>query len=110
MYLHASNDAIIIILIVCSFTSSYVSMGITIAHYIVYYQIIVTQPSRGTWNSVYKLQHIWYKPFSRRVMKCSVWVLKLLNHLAKHVHLPPTTPHTHQSGNPALTPATDLYS
>lgn len=57
MYLHASNDAIIIILIVCSFTSSYVSMGITIAHYIVYYQIIVTQPSRGTWNSVYKLQH-----------------------------------------------------
>lgn len=56
-------------------TSSYMNIGMTL-------------------NSVHKLQYIPCWPFSRRVMKCSVWVVKLLEHLAKHVHSPPTSPHT----------------
>lgn len=82
-----SKDAIVMS-ILCS-TSSYMNTGMELTRYPVYYQM-----SNGTSNSVYKLQHIPCRPFSRRVMKCSVWVVKLLEHLAKHVHSPPTSPHT----------------
>lgn len=32
--------------------------GMMLAQYPVYYQIVVTQPSSGVSNSVYKLQHL----------------------------------------------------
>lgn len=71
-------------------TSSYMKL----AQYPVHYQIIDHPTSSGTSNSVYKLQHIPGRPISRWVMKCSVWVVKLLDHLAKHARSQPTPPHT----------------
>lgn len=75
-------------------TSSYININIKLAQYPVHYQMIVAQLSSGTSNFVYKLQHTPRRPFSRRVRKCSAWVVKLLDHLAKRVHSPPTSPHT----------------